>query len=232
MEIFVGGTETMLLNALTANAWSGLMLGGSIWAGYQEEGLLGAFMAVNPFASLGKAGAETYVAAEKGDYQEVSRKGAHTVPLLAATIATVEGGLASVVGKSVGAAEAGAAGAAEGAAPRAYSVATEAELSPAEFGLSRARHFEIANETLRAARQANPALADLVPEPAGWGRPPPGWVWQHATTEQAGGRSGVLQLVPRAQHTPGSPFWRLFRPLPNGGGGYKEWAVPAGAPPN
>jgi hypothetical protein len=58
------------------------------------------------------------------------------------------------------------------------------------------------------------------------------WVPQHATIEQAGGRPGVLQLVPRSQHTPGSPFWSLFHPLPNGGGGYVEWAIPAGAPPN
>jgi hypothetical protein len=119
-EIFVGGTETMLLNGVTGYAYSGLMLGASIWAGYQEEGLLGAFMAVNPFASLGKAGAETYKAAERGDYQEASRKGAHTTALLATTIATVAGGLASIVGKSAGAtveagvAESAAAGAGRG----------------------------------------------------------------------------------------------------------------------
>jgi RHS repeat-associated protein len=116
--------------------------------------------------------------------------------------------------------------------PRAYSVAFEAQLSPAEFGLSRGRHFQIANEALSAAREANPALAKLAPAPAGWGRPPSGWVWQHATIEQGGGRAGVLQLVPKAQHTPGSPFWGLFHPLPGGGGGYTEWAIPAGAPPN
>ena len=121
-EIFAAGTETIVLNGLTGGSYTGLMLGASIWAGYQEEGLLGAFMAVNPFASLGKAGAETYVAAENGDYQEASRKGAHVVPLLAATIATVAGGLASVAGKSAGAAteagaaEAGTSGAARGGA--------------------------------------------------------------------------------------------------------------------
>jgi len=96
----------------------------------------------------------------------------------------------------------------------------------------RAGHFQIANEALAAERAANPALSDLVPAPTGWGKPPSGWVWQHATIEQAGGRTGVLQLVPKAQHTPGSPFWRLLHPLPGGGGGYTQWAIPAGAPPN
>ena len=36
--------------------------------------------------------------------------------------------------------------------PRAYSVAFETQLTSAEFGLSRARHFQIANEALQAAR--------------------------------------------------------------------------------
>ncbi len=34
------------------------------------------------------------------------------------------------------------------------------------------------------------------------------------------------------QHTPGSPFWPLLHPLPGGGGGYSQCAIPAGAPPN
>jgi hypothetical protein len=41
---------------------------------------------------------------------------------------------------------------------------------------------------------------------------------------------GVMQLVPRDQHAPGSIFQGAFHP--NGQGGYAEWAVPAGAPPN
>ena len=119
-----------------------------------------------------------------------------------------------------------------GAPPRVYSVAFEAELAATELGLSRGRHFQIANEALQTARAETPALAELVPAPQGWGRPPQGWVWQHATVEQAAGRPGILQLVPKAQHTGGSFFWRLLHPLPGGGGGYAEWAIPAGAPPN
>ena len=121
---------------------------------------------------------------------------------------------------------------AEVVSPRAYSVAFEAELATAELGLSRARHFQLANEALAVARAKNPVLAELAPNAVAWGRPPSNWVWQHATIEQAGGRAGVLQLVPKSQHTPGSPFWRLLHPLPGGGGGYTEWAIPAGSPPN
>jgi RHS repeat-associated protein len=122
--------------------------------------------------------------------------------------------------------------------PTVYSVAFEMELDPSKFGQRQERHFQIANDALEVARAADPQLAALVPAPAGWGRPPPGWTWQHATVDQGArwsngqlvGRAGVMQLVPRSQHTPGSVWWRLFHPLPGGGGGYSEWAIPAGAP--
>jgi len=117
-------------------------------------------------------------------------------------------------------------------APKAYSVAFQTQLDATELGLSRAEHFQIANEALQAERDVNPALAELVGDPQGWGRAPAGWTWQHATIEQGGGVAGVMQLVPRAQHTPGSPFWSLFHPLPGRGGGYSQWAIPAGAPVN
>jgi hypothetical protein len=117
-------------------------------------------------------------------------------------------------------------------APRAYSVAFETQLARAQFGLRRSIHFQIANEALQAERAVNPGLAQLVPAPVGWGRPPAGWSWQHATVAQGRGRAGVLHLVPRSQHTPGSPFWPLLHPLPGASGGYSEWAIPAGAPGN
>jgi hypothetical protein len=117
-------------------------------------------------------------------------------------------------------------------APRAYSVAFQMQLDSTELGLARRAHFNIANDALQAEREANPALAELVPAPEGSGLPPAGWTWQHATIDQGGGNAGVMQLVPRSQHTPGSPFWSLLHPLPGGAGGYSEWAIPAGAPPN
>jgi hypothetical protein len=121
------------------------------------------------------------------------------------------------------------------AKPTVYSVAFEHELSPAEFGLSRDRHFSIAGKALNAERAVNPELAELVP-PAAGRNAPSGWVWQHATSEQAAragvARPGVLQLVPDWQHTPGSAFWRILHPLKRAAGGYSQWAIPAGAPPN
>jgi hypothetical protein len=51
--------------------------------------------------------------------------------------------------------------------------------------------------------------------------------------EGSGGLRGLAALVHGGiQHTAGSPFWRLLHTLPNGGGGYSQWAIPAGAPPN
>ncbi|WP_437645249.1 hypothetical protein [Sorangium sp. So ce362] len=59
--------------------------------------------------------------------------------------------------------------------------------------------FQLANDALAAERQINPAMGEVIPAPTGWGKPPSDWGWQHATIEQAGGRAGVLQLVPEAQ---------------------------------
>jgi len=122
----------------------------------------------------------------------------------------------------------------EGAAeftPRAYSVAFQMQLDVTQLGLRDVQHFQIANQALEAERAVNPALAELVPPPQSSTRPPADWTWQHATIEQGGGQAGIMQLVPRWQHTPGSPFWPLLHPLPNGAGGYAQWAVPAGARP-
>jgi hypothetical protein len=151
-------------------------------------------------------------------------------------LAVVGVGAAVKVAKSGAALVKGVATGAEAAegleAVHAYSVAFEMQLAPSEFGLNRMRHFRIANQALAEARVANTELAQLVPQASVRGTAPSGWVWQHATTEQGAGRAGILQLVPKAQHTPGSPFWRTLHPLPNGGGGYAEWAIPAGAPRN
>jgi hypothetical protein len=108
--------------------------------------------------------------------------------------------------------------------PNAYSVAYEMKLTPAQYGLPRRQHFEIARQTLRAAMLETPELVTLVGGPGGWGEPPVGWTWHHDI------QVGIMQLVPRVQHTPGSPFWGVFHP--GGVGGYSAWAIPAGAPRN
>jgi hypothetical protein len=45
--------------------------------------------------------------------------------------------------------------------------------------------------------------------------PPAGWTWHHAEDP------GVMQLVPRVQHAPGSVFWDTLHPGDRGG--YAIW---------
>jgi len=76
-----------------------------------------------------------------------------------------------------------------------------------------------------------PGVKDAVSK-VGGRKTPTGWTWEHASTTTANGRTGVMRLVPTAQHTPGSPWWRVIHPDSGASGGYSEWAIPAGAPPN
>jgi RHS repeat-associated protein len=110
--------------------------------------------------------------------------------------------------------------------PAAYSTAFEAQLKASSYpGVSRARHFQEANEQLLVAVETDPGAAafmqevgvniertatGLVPR-----TPPAGWTWHHETG------AGVLRLVPRPQHTPGSAFWEVLHP--GGRGGYSIW---------
>ncbi|MFB7557105.1 polymorphic toxin-type HINT domain-containing protein [Streptomyces brevispora] len=127
-----------------------------------------------------------------------------------------------------------------GGGPQAYSVAFEMTLDAADFGRSRSTHFRRANEALDAALQSDAGFAQsmdqLIPgigsavSSRGGRRTPAGWTWQHEPASNAGGRQGVMRLVPRSQHDPGSLWQHLLHP--GGAGGYAEWAVPNGAPRN
>ncbi|WP_369146611.1 RHS repeat-associated core domain-containing protein [Streptomyces sp. R44] len=127
-----------------------------------------------------------------------------------------------------------------GGGPRAYSVAFEMTLDAADFGRSRGTHFRRANEALDAALQSDAAFAGsmerLIPgvsaavSSRGGRRTPTGWTWQHEPASNVGGRQGVMSLVPRSQHDPGSLWQHLLHP--GGSGGYSEWAIPNGAPRN
>ena len=124
--------------------------------------------------------------------------------------------------------------------PRAYSVAYEMTLAPADFGRSRSVHFNRANAALDTSLQGDAALAALLEQHipglrtsvarVGGRETPPGWTWEHASTSTAFGQQGVLRLVPTEQHTPGSPYWRALHPDAGAAGGYSEWAIPNGAP--
>ena len=107
-----------------------------------------------------------------------------------------------------------------------YSTAFETRLSPTSYlGVSRGRHFQEANENFLRAMEGDAGLAQamqqggvnlqrtatgLAPR-----TPPTGWTWHHAP------ETGVMQLVPRAQHAPGSIFQGTLHP--GGQGGYSIW---------
>jgi YD repeat-containing protein len=126
--------------------------------------------------------------------------------------------------------------------PSGYSVLFEMQLNPADFGRSRAVHFNRANTALDDALGSDIDMLTLfegeVPgigvsiARTGGRETPSGWTWEHASTSTAGGQAGVMRLVPSEQHTPGSPWWRALHPDPGARGGYSEWAIPAGAPRN
>lgn len=111
------------------------------------------------------------------------------------------------------------------AAPRAYSVAFETVIPKVGTGTRRA-HFKAANEALlaemRAGRETASAMQTLgiqVPTNgagAAKGLSPTGWTWHHVPD-----RPGVLQLVPRVQHTAGSGYYELMHPT--GQGGFFLW---------
>ena len=124
----------------------------------------------------------------------------------------------------------------------ANSTAFEIKLNPSDFGKSRSVHFNRANAALDAAMSSDaelgnmmerliPGARDAVTRTGGRANPP-GWTWEHVPSNLAGGEKGIMRLVPTGQHTPGSPWWRVIHPNPGGAGGYSEWAIPAGAPPN
>jgi len=110
-----------------------------------------------------------------------------------------------------------------------YSVAFDTELKATSYpGVSRGLHFREANEALLQAMEGDARLAQMMRSlgvnlkrtatGAAPRTPPSGWSWHHSV------QPGVMQLVPRAQHTSGSIFWDTFHP--GGHGGYAIWGEP------
>ena len=124
--------------------------------------------------------------------------------------------------------------------PAAYSVAYQMKLNPSDFGRSRSVQFNRANASLDSALQGDVEFADMMQQlipgvqdsvsSVGGRATPSGWVWEHASSSTALGEQGVMRLVPEAQHTPGSNWWRVLHPDPGAAGGYSERAIPNGAP--
>jgi hypothetical protein len=129
-----------------------------------------------------------------------------------------------------------------GPKPKAYTVGYEFRLDSTDLGRSRPVHFRLANAGLDAVLTADPEFAAAMElgipgasKAVALRENPSGWTWHHAPLSAAvryphgTPTPGLLQLVPRAEHTSGA-FRFLFHP--GGFGGYAEWAIPAGAPPN
>ncbi len=107
-----------------------------------------------------------------------------------------------------------------------YSVALETKLSPTSYpGISRASHFQEANEHLLQMMEKDKHFAEMMRElgiqidrtPTGLAprSSPSGWTWHHSQ------KTGILQLVPRSQHTPGSIYWDTMHK--GGKEGYAIW---------
>jgi RHS repeat-associated protein len=107
-----------------------------------------------------------------------------------------------------------------------YSVAFETKLPSNLYpGVYRGAHFKAANAALDKVMSSDPAfknsmsrLGISVPKSSTGsilGKSPSGWVWNH------GVEPGVMQLVPKAQHTPGSIYWNTIHP--GNIGGYAIW---------
>jgi len=92
-------------------------------------------------------------------------------------------------------------------------------------GVYRGAHFLEANKALSATISTDARFASSMSQlgvniprsSAGsiLGKSPANWVWDHDVG------AGVMQLVPKTQHTIGSPFWNTLHP--GGVGGFSIW---------
>ncbi|WP_236644811.1 RHS repeat-associated core domain-containing protein [Sorangium cellulosum] len=216
-DLGFGIARSLALNALTFGMYGGYELSGAIWAGYEQDGILGALNAVTPLYHIGLGAADTALAIDGGDYREAGAAGTKAMILAAATVFGMGKGLGAAAEESAIAAR---------AAPRAYSVAFETTIPKVGAG-SRGAHFKAANEALLAEMRASPELASAidglaikVPTSSAdtvLQRSPPGWTWHHVPH-----RPGAMQLVPTQQHQ-GGPWQPLVHP--NGVGGFKLWGT-------
>jgi hypothetical protein len=198
--------EQAVLNALTFGGYGTYKLGEALWAGYKEDGLLGAVNAVNPLFQIARGAADTYLAIERDDYRAAGAAGVKTVVTAVATASGAANGLKALAGRG-----GAVSGAARGGAPTLrnghlagkthpktgipfdeqgfpdFSGITKVEVK-IEFTGSRPIDFQAANRA------------------AGFSTTPKGYTWHH---HQDG---TTMQLVPRdihrnTGHTGGFSLW-------------------------
>nr|WP_237244772.1 RHS repeat-associated core domain-containing protein [Sorangium cellulosum] len=85
-DVGMGIARLLVLNALTLGIYSGYEFGGAVLEGYEEDGILGALNAVNPLYQIGRGGADTALAIDRGDYREAGAAGTKTMILAAVTV--------------------------------------------------------------------------------------------------------------------------------------------------
>jgi hypothetical protein len=163
--------------------------------------------------------------------EELAGQTRSQIPDLAADKGLIQG--ANGVARGAAAAEERAAAIAKGElsanAPTGnfYSVLYETKLKPTSYpGRLRPAHAQEGNENLLQDMEGEDAFAwgmknegvDLQRTRTGLAprTPPAGFSWHHAE------EPGVLQLVPREQHDPGSIFQDALHP--DGRGGFSKWA--------
>lgn len=107
-----------------------------------------------------------------------------------------------------------------------YSVAFETELANNLYpGKGYYTHFKAANVSLSNAMASDEVFSASISKmgisiprsPTGniLGNSPKNWVWHHSIEQ------GIMQLVPKTQHTTGSIYWKTMHP--NGVGGMSTW---------
>jgi len=98
-ELALDAAKSLVLNALTFGGYGTWQLGKAIWAGYEKENVVGALNAVNPLYQLARGGADTYMAAERGNYRAAGAAGVKTVALGTAAVVGVAQGLGALAGR-------------------------------------------------------------------------------------------------------------------------------------
>jgi RHS repeat-associated protein len=111
------------------------------------------------------------------------------------------------------------------ATPSAYSVAYRTTIPRTAIGttIDRGAHFSAANRSLEAAMAADAEFAQMMSAlnvrlPLNMSMSPNGWTWHHVYD-----MPGVLELVPRVMHAPGSAWQPLLHYGPGRSGGMAQW---------
>ncbi|KYF72213.1 hypothetical protein BE15_44935 [Sorangium cellulosum] len=103
-ELALGLAQSLVLNAMTLGGYGAYQHGRAMWDGYQAAGVLGAINAVNPLYEIGRNGADTALAIDRGDYRAAGSAGVKAILLGAATVYGAGRGLGALAEESAAAA--------------------------------------------------------------------------------------------------------------------------------